>query len=105
MNAHGRTIPEEAPPGSGHSNRKASPEMLRRLSNNLKRLRRERGYTQKRLGKLCGFTKSYISNVERGTVNISLAGLEALTNALNCSFDDLLCPYVLSDIQIPVYLT
>ena len=67
--------------------------MLRRLSINLKRLRRERGYTQERLAKLCGFTKNYISNVEQETVNISLANLEALTIGLNCGFDELLRPY------------
>jgi len=77
----------------GNHNRKASPEMLRRLSVNLKRLRRERGYTQERLAKLCGFTKNYISNIEQATVNISLSNLEALTIGLNCGFDELLLPY------------
>jgi transcriptional regulator with XRE-family HTH domain len=78
----------------GNQNRKASPELLRQLSINLKRLRRERGYTQERLAKLCGFTKNYISNVEQGTVNISLANLEVLTIGLDCGFDELLGPSV-----------
>ena len=71
-------------------NRKASSEILWRLSTNLKRLRRRRGYTQERLAKLCGFTKNYISNVEQATVNISLANLEALTKGLDCTAEDLL---------------
>jgi transcriptional regulator with XRE-family HTH domain len=74
----------------GNQNRKASPEILWRLSTNLKRLREARGYTQKELGRLCGLSKTYIGNVEQGTVNISLANLEALANGLDCTAEDLL---------------
>lgn len=76
----------------GHQNRKPSPEILRRLSANVKRLRRAQGYTQQQLATLCGLTKSYISNVEQGTVNISLANLEALAIGLDCSEEDLVRP-------------
>ena len=71
-------------------NRKASPEILWRLAANLRRLRKARGYTQERLGKLCGFSKTYISNVEQGAVNISLANLEEITNGLDCTAEELL---------------
>ncbi len=74
----------------GNQNRKASPEILWRLSTNLKRLRNARGYTQQELGNLCGFSRSYICNVEQGTVNISLANLEALAIGLGCAAIDLL---------------
>ena len=71
-------------------NRQPSPEMLGRLAVNLKRLRRKRGYTKERLGKLCGLPKNYISNIEQSTVNITLANLEALAKGLNCREADLL---------------
>ena len=71
-------------------NRQPSPEMLGRLAVNLRRLRRERGYTQERLGKLSGLAKNYISNVEQSTVNVTLANLEALAKGLNCREADLL---------------
>jgi transcriptional regulator with XRE-family HTH domain len=74
----------------GNQHRKASPEILWRLSTNLKRLREARGYTQKELGSLCGLTKTYIGNVEQGTVNITLANLEAIANGLGCNAEDLL---------------
>jgi transcriptional regulator with XRE-family HTH domain len=64
--------------------------MLRQLSTNLKTLRRARGYTQQVLASRCGFRKSYISNVEQGTVNISLANLEALAVGLDCTAGDLI---------------
>ena len=70
-------------------NRQPSPEMLGRLAVNLRRLRRERGYTQERLGKLSGLAKNYISNVEQSTVNVTLANLEALAKGLNCREADL----------------
>jgi transcriptional regulator with XRE-family HTH domain len=77
-------------PPSPATNRKPSLEIRRRLAKNLRRYRHNRGYTQERLGKLCGLPKSYVSNVEQATVNISLANLEALAIGLNCGEDELL---------------
>jgi transcriptional regulator with XRE-family HTH domain len=74
----------------GIRNRKASPGVLWRLSTNLKRLRQARGYTQRELARLCGFSNTYVSNVEQGTVNICLANLEALAKGLECAEEDLL---------------
>jgi transcriptional regulator with XRE-family HTH domain len=74
----------------GKPHRKASQEVRRRLSTNLKRLREARGYTQRELARLCGFRNTYISNVEQGTVNIGLANLEALVRGLECAEEDLL---------------
>ena len=71
-------------------NRKASWEIRCRLATNLKRLRAARAYTQEYLAGLCGLTKSYVSNVEQATVNITLANLEALARGLECSEEDLL---------------
>ena len=71
-------------------NRKASPEVRWRLSTNVKRLRHARGYTQQELLRLCGLSKAYISNVEQGVVNISLANLEVLAIGLRCCEADLL---------------
>jgi len=76
----------------GKENRKASPEIRWRLSTNVERLRQARGDTQQELAKRCGLSKTYIGNVEQGTVNISLANLEALAIGLRCSEEDLLRP-------------
>lgn len=73
-----------------HENRRVTSEILWRLSTNLKRLRAARGYTQRALAKACGFSVSYIRNVEHGKVNISLANLETLAWGLNCTAEDLL---------------
>ncbi len=73
-----------------NQNRKPTDEILLRLSNNVKRLREARGYTQEDLAKLCGFKKSYISRVEQAIVNITLANLQTLARGLGCTEGDLL---------------
>jgi transcriptional regulator with XRE-family HTH domain len=49
-----------------------------------------RGFTQRQLAAQCGTCKTYISNIEQGTVNITLANLEALATGLNCTESELL---------------
>ena len=60
------------------------------LSTNLRRLRAARGYTQRELAHLCRMSKTYVSNVEQGIANISLANLEALAVGLDCATEDLI---------------
>ena len=73
-----------------NKNRKASAEILVRLSANVKRFREARGYTQEDLAKVSGLTKNYVRNVEQATLNITLATLEALAKGLGCTEEDLL---------------
>ena len=70
--------------------RKPSQAILLRLADNLKTLRKARGYTQKRLAQRTGFTKNYIANIEQATLNTSLATLETLAEGLECFEEDLL---------------
>jgi len=72
------------------TNRKPSWEIRCRLANNLKRFRRLRGYSQGRLAARTGLQRNYVSNVEQGTVNITLANLEALAGGLECGEEELL---------------
>jgi transcriptional regulator with XRE-family HTH domain len=71
-------------------NRKASQRIRYRLADNVVRLRHARGFTQRELAEQCGMSPSYIGDVEQGTVNITLANLEALAAGLNCGGADLL---------------
>jgi transcriptional regulator with XRE-family HTH domain len=54
-------------------NRKPSFEIRCRLADNLERYRHCRGYTQEELADYCGFHRTYVSNVELATLNITLA--------------------------------
>jgi transcriptional regulator with XRE-family HTH domain len=70
-------------------NRKASRAIRYRLADNIAALRRARGLTQERLGRRMQMQKNYVSNVEQGVVNITLANLEALAEGLQCDVRDL----------------
>jgi transcriptional regulator with XRE-family HTH domain len=74
----------------GKKNPNASSDILWRLGTNLKRLREARGYSQVQLARRCGVTKSYISKIEQYILNISVANLEVLCDALDCAPEDLL---------------
>jgi transcriptional regulator with XRE-family HTH domain len=74
----------------GKPNRKPSTELRRRVADNLKALREAEGHTQRQLGVLCGFSNTFVSNIEQGTCNVTLATLEALSHALDCTEADLL---------------
>ncbi len=52
------------------------------MVSNLRRLRRKQLLTQERLGQRCGFSKTYISNVENGNMNITLRNLERISEGL-----------------------
>jgi DNA-binding XRE family transcriptional regulator len=69
---------------------KPSLDILCRLANNVKTRRNALDYTQEALGKICLFSKNYISNIEQGTVNITLSNLEKLAKGLRCTESDLL---------------
>jgi transcriptional regulator with XRE-family HTH domain len=85
----GRGDPGRVPRVPG-TNRKASQQIRYRLADNVARLRRARGFTQKELAAQCGTCETYVGNIEQGTVNITLANLEALATGLNCSEAELL---------------
>jgi ribosome-binding protein aMBF1 (putative translation factor) len=70
--------------------RKASQHIRYRLADNVARLRRARGFTQRELAAQCGTCETCVSNVEQGTVNITLANLEAFATGLNCTEAELL---------------
>ena len=65
-------------------------EARRRVAENLRRLRKERGLSQEAMAELAEFHRTYVSQLERCVTNISLDGLERLANALHVDVLDLL---------------
>ena len=62
----------------------------KRLSENLKRIRGEQGMSQEGLGDRAGLHRTYVSQVEREVVNISLDNIVQLAEALGVDVADLL---------------
>ncbi|QNK57446.1 helix-turn-helix domain-containing protein [Paenibacillus sp. PAMC21692] len=57
--------------------------MKEAVGEQIRKARKVKGMTQERLAELSGLSFSYISDVERGTRNISLESLEKIVTALN----------------------
>ena len=65
-------------------------EARRRIAENVRRLRKERGLSQEEMAELANFHRTYVSQLERCITNISVDGLERLSNALGVDVLDLL---------------
>jgi transcriptional regulator with XRE-family HTH domain len=64
--------------------------ILQRLSFNLKRLRRQRGWSQERLGFEADVHRTYVSDLERVARNPTLEMLEKLAKALGVPATELI---------------
>ena len=62
----------------------------RRVAENVRRLRKERGLSQEQMADLANFHRTYVSQLERCVTNISVGGLEKLAMALGVDILDLL---------------
>ncbi len=60
------------------------------LAQNVRKIRLARGFSQEELAFTCGLHRTYISDVERGTRNISLDNIEKIAAALDVHLAELL---------------
>ena len=61
-----------------------------RLAVNMKRLRKERGWSQEALADAAGLDRTYISGIERVVKNPTVAVIERIAVALECHLGTLL---------------
>ena len=64
--------------------------MRHRLAGNLKRLRKERGWSQEALADEAGLDRTYISGIERVVRNPTITVADRVAVALGCRIGDLL---------------
>ena len=69
-----------------------SPSGFTEFGRHLREARRQAGLSQAALAARLGMTQGYVSRVERGTQNISLAACEAFADAVGCTFSMVLMP-------------
>jgi len=62
----------------------------KKLGENLKKIRAKKKLSQGALARFLGVDKGYISNIENGNKNPTLATIERLAKALGVSVDSLL---------------
>jgi len=65
-------------------------DVRQRLATNMKRLRKERGWSQEALADEAGLDRTYISGIERQVKNPTVTVVERVAKALTCSLGDLL---------------
>ena len=62
----------------------------KRFGQNLKRIRTEKGISQGDIARTLKVNRSYISNIENGKMNPTLATIAKLAKAIEVSMDELL---------------
>jgi transcriptional regulator with XRE-family HTH domain len=65
-------------------------DVRHRLAANMKRLRKERGWSQEALADEAGLDRTYISGIERIVRNPTVTVVERIALALGCKHGDLL---------------
>lgn len=70
-------------------NKDIDPWLRRRLAENVRRLRKDKKLSQERLSESCGFHRTYISQVERSIINITLDNLQRIMAALGSGPEEL----------------
>ncbi|OQW80564.1 MAG: transcriptional regulator [Proteobacteria bacterium ST_bin14] len=65
-------------------------DVRHRLAANVKRLRKERGWSQEALADEAGLDRTYVSGIERVVRNPTVTVVERVAVALQCQMGDLL---------------
>ncbi len=61
-----------------------------KLGRNLRRIRKEKGFTQADIAEAVGISCPYLSNIENGKVNATISTVARLAKVLKVSVDDLI---------------
>ncbi len=64
-------------------------QTLQTFGQKIRKLRKQRGFSQEQLADLAGIDRSYMGHIERGEKNITLLKIYQISNALNISPRDL----------------
>lgn len=62
---------------------KAEPPIKIRFGSRLRRLRKERGFSQEGFADACGLDRTYVGGIERGERNVGIENIERLAFALS----------------------
>jgi transcriptional regulator with XRE-family HTH domain len=65
-------------------------ETLLQFGTRVRKLRSEKGLSQEAFASLCGLDRTYISGIERGVRNVSLANINLIAEALGISLSELM---------------
>jgi transcriptional regulator with XRE-family HTH domain len=61
-----------------------------RLAKNVRKYRKEKGYSQEEFARICGVHRTYMGLIERGKTAVSIEILEKICHSLNVSYNTIL---------------
>jgi len=64
--------------------------ILKKFGENVKQLRKSRGWSQEKLAEEAGLHRTYIGSIERSERNVSLVNVQRISEALHISVEDIL---------------
>lgn len=64
--------------------------ILRKFGENVKKMRKTRGWSQEELASKAGLHRTYIGSIERSERNVSLINIERMANALAVKIEALI---------------
>jgi transcriptional regulator with XRE-family HTH domain len=64
-------------------------DLLARLGNRIRTLRKKRGWTQVEMAERVGIDRSFLADVERGKRNVSILNLDLMAKGLKVSLSQL----------------
>jgi transcriptional regulator with XRE-family HTH domain len=65
-------------------------DIQQKFGNKIRKLRKQKGFSQEELAFQSGLHRTYISDIERGFRNVSLKNIEKIAKALGVNAKDLL---------------
>lgn len=69
-----------------------APDILILFGTNLRRIRKDKGFSQRELSSRCNIDNADISRMENGAINITLTTLQQLADAMDIGVWELLVP-------------
>lgn len=69
-----------------------APDILILFGTNLRRIRKDKGFSQRELSSRCNIDNADISRMENGAINITLSTLQQLADAMDIGVWELLVP-------------
>lgn len=64
-------------------------QYLLKIGNNIRALRKQRGYSQEEFADIAGFSRSYYTEIETGKRNISVLNLIKIVEALKADWSEI----------------
>ena len=65
-------------------------DILLRFGERIRKLRKDRGFSQEKFATECGLDRTYFGGIERGERNVALKNIEVIAIALELSLSELM---------------